>query len=376
MQRLLSLLLALSCVVCSLRASAAGARPGLLWSPEEIAEAKASLGKEPLFDAALQEARDLVAKALSQPIDVPKPLDAAGYTHERHKLNYREMHAAGLLFKLTGDPRLVAFVRSQLLAYADLYPTLGKHPAGTGHSPGRIFWQTLNECVWLVNVSQAYDFVHDELSAADRELIETRLLRPICRFFVEDRVRELDRMHNHGTWTVTAVALAGFALGDDTLVDQALLGSKRDGKAGFLRQLDALYSPDGLYCEGAYYGRYAILPFYLLGRVLEHRRPALKVFALRDGLLPKALHTQLQLTDANGAFLPFNDALKEKSHRSPEILLALAEVYAHHGQDAALLDVARRQGAVALTPAGLRLARALSATATTSATPAYPYSSI
>ena len=368
MSRIFALWLSFTCV-----ALAAPRHPGLLWSADEISEVRSGLGQHPLFDAALQEARDLVANALSHPIEVPQPKDAAGYTHERHKLNYREMHAAGLLYQLTGDPRLVDFIRAQLKAYAALYPTLGKHPAGTSTSPGRIFWQSLNESVWLVNVSQAYDFIYEALRPEERALFEANIFRPMCKFFVEERVHEFDRMHNHGTWTVTAVAMAGYAIEDETLVDKALYGSKTDGKTGFLRQVDALYSPDGLYCEGPYYGRYAIMPFYLMGRVLEERRPKLGIFTLRDGLLRKALYSQLQLTDASGAFLPYNDSLKEKSHRSPEILMALAEVYAHQGRDPGLLAVARRQGAVALTPAGFTLAKALEEKAPASS---FPYSSV
>jgi len=347
--------------------------PGLAWSVKDLEIVRTEQGKHPLFDQALKEARDTVEAALARPIEVPQPADAAGYTHERHKLNYRELYCAGLLFQLNGDRRCLDFIREQLNRYAELYPTLGRHPAGTSHSPGRLFWQSLNEAVWLVHVAQAYDFVHDSLSPEEQERFESKLFRPMARFFSEERVLEFDRIHNHGTWTAAAVGMIGYAMGDQDLVDKALLGSRKDGKAGFLRQLDLLFSPDGLYCEGPYYGRYALQPFFLFASIIDRRQPDLKVFERRDGLLRKALYSELQLSYTNGAFLPYNDSLKEKSYRSPEILAALAAVYVHGGQDSALLDIARRQGGVALSPEGLALARALESSPSG---PAFPYASV
>lgn len=330
-------------------------------TPADVQNIRANLGQAPFFDAEYAQAKAKVEAALAAPIVVPVPADAAGFTHERHKANYTEMHLAGFLYQVTGEARYAAFVKAMLEKYADLYPTLGKHPAGTSSSPGRLFWQSLNETVWLVHTSQAYDCIYDTLTAAERARFEKNIFQPMAHFLADERAHEFDRIHNHGTWAATAVGMAGYVMGDQELVKKALYGSKMDGQTGgYLKQLDNLFAPDGYYVEGPYYARYVLMPFYVFAQVIEHNQPELKVFERRDGVLGKALYSLLQLTNgATGEFIPFNDALKEKNHQSPEVLLAVDIAYTRYGRDPQLLDIARRQGGVALTSAGLEVAHAL-----------------
>ena len=48
--------------------------------------------------------------------------------------------------------------------YAKLYPTIGLHPQAKDQTPGRLFWQSLNETVWLLHTIQAYDCIYDWLT--------------------------------------------------------------------------------------------------------------------------------------------------------------------------------------------------------------------
>lgn len=330
-------------------------------TPADVQNIRANLGKAPFFDTEYAQAKAKVEAALAGPIVVPVPADAAGFTHERHKANYTEMYLAGFLYQVTGEARYATFVKAMLGKYADLYPTLGKHPAGTSSSPGRLFWQSLNETVWLVHTSQAYDCIYDTLTAAERARFEKNIFQPMAHFLADERAHEFDRIHNHGTWAATAVGMAGYVMGDQELVKKALYGSKMDGQTGgYLKQLDNLFAPDGYYVEGPYYARYVLMPFYVFAQVIEHNQPELKVFERRNGVLGKALSSLLQLTNGEtGEFIPFNDALKEKNHQSPEVLLAVDIAYTRYGRDPQLLDIARRQGGVALTSAGLEVAHAL-----------------
>lgn len=367
---------ALSLVACvaSVFGASGGVHPRLLLTPTEVQEIRAARSHAPLFDAALGEAIAKVERALASPIDVPQPKDAAGYTHERHKANYAEMQFAGLLYQITGEARYAAFVKAMLEKYAALYPTLRDHPAAASSSPGRLFHQSLNECVWLVHASQAYDCVYDTLTPEERARFEKNIFEPMAHFLADERAHEFDRIHNHGTWAATAVGMAGYAMGDDQLVKKALYGSKMDGRTGgWFKQLDELYAPDGYYCEGPYYARYVIMPFYVFAQVIENNQPELKVFARRDGVLRKAVDSLLQLTSVNGEFIPFNDAMKEKTFQSPEVVLAVDWAYTRYGRDARLLDIAKRQGAVALNAAGLAVAQALVATPQP---PAFEYRSV
>lgn len=341
-------------------ALATGAHPRLLLTPAEAKEIRASLGHAPLFDRAYAEAKERVERALAAPIVVPQPKDAAGFTHERHKANYAEMQLAGFLYQITGEARYAAFVKAMLEKYAVLYPTLGNHPAAASSSPGRLFHQSLNECVWLVHTAQAYDCIYDTLTPDERKNFETHIFEPMAHFLADERAEEFDRIHNHGTWAATAVGMAGYVMGDDELVKKALYGSKMDGKTGgWFKQLDELYAPDGYYCEGPYYARYVIMPFCLFAQVIENNQPELKVFARRDSVLRKAVDALLQQTYLNGEFIPFNDAMKEKTFQSPEIPLAVDWAYVRYGRDPHLLDIAKRQDSVALNAAGLAVAQAL-----------------
>jgi hypothetical protein len=313
-------------------------------------------GKFPMLDQAFGDAELMLERAFKKPMDVPVPLDAGGYTHERHKKNYGEMYNAGVLYAVTKEIRYAEFVRAMLLKYADLYPTLKPHPAATSKKTyGKLFWQALNENVWLVNTAQAYDCVYDAIAPADRAMIESKVLRPMAEFLSSGD--ELDLIHNHGTWNCAAVGIAGYVLSDTNLVAKALYGTKKKKEGGFLRQLELLFSPDGFYTEGPYYVRYALQPLYVFAHAIDNAQPELKIFDYRNQILKKGLYAGLQLTYTNGAFLPINDALKEKTYLSPELMIAVDIAYKRYGADRNLLGVAMRHGVVMLNEAGVAVAR-------------------
>ena len=313
-----------------------------------------------LFDAEARRARDAVAAMQRGGITVPVPRDpGGGATHEQHRRNYRALYDAGELYRLTGDRCYVGFIRDMLVAYADLYPRLGPHPARANQQYGRLFWQNLNDAVWLVNAVQGYAAVRDALDPADRRHIDDDLFRNYARFMAEESVATFDRIHNHATWATAGVGMTGYLLGDADLVQKALLGSRKDGHAGFLRQLDELFSPDGYYAEGPYYQRYALQPFVVFADAIARHDPARRIFARRDGVLLKAIRNAIQLTYA-GRFFPFNDAMKDKSLNTEELYQAVAIGYAQ-SHDPALLAIAARQERVAFSAAGREVARDLAA---------------
>jgi hypothetical protein len=347
--------------------------PSLMITAPEAAAIKAALGHTPLLDTTFQRAQATVDAALARPISVPRPSDAGGPVHQRHKENYIEMQLAGVLYAETGEERYARFVRDMLLQYADLWPTLPKHPMAGPESYGRLFWQSLNEAVWLVHATQAYDCTIGWISAEDRKTIEEKLFRPMAYYFVQEHRSEFDRIHNHGTWTATAVGMTGYLLGDKNLSDMALYGSKKDRTGGYLRQLELLFSPDGFYTEGAYYVRYALMPFVGFAQVIENNEPSLRIFEFRNRIIEKAVFGALQMTYTNGAFIPINDALKEKNFLSPELITATNIVYRQYSHDRGLLWVARQHGEVMLNGAGLAVAEALN---DGKPVPAFPYASV
>ncbi|MEL7217098.1 MAG: alginate lyase family protein [Pseudomonadota bacterium] len=314
----------------------------------------------PLYSAELDLAKAFVEGMMADGVVVPLPKDpGGGYTHEQHKRNFRAIYLGGKLFRVTGEQRYGDYVRDMLLEYAELYPTLGDHPAKANQNVGRLFWQVLNDAMWLVHAVQGYGDIRETLSAQDRKRIDDDVFRQAAKFLSVDSQRTFDRIHNHATWATAGVGMTGYLLDDPDMVERALLGSDKSGEAGFLRQADELFSPDGYYTEGPYYQRFALLPFMVFADAIERNEPQRKIFEHRDGILLKALRTTVQLS-YQGYFFPFNDAIRDKSLNTAELYDGVAIAYAQT-RDPSLLSVAQFQNRTVLSDNGLLVASDLAA---------------
>ncbi|NDW09660.1 heparinase [Dysgonomonas sp. 520] len=337
---------------------AANEHPCLILSKDGVAKIKRETGKVPLFDKTLSAAKSEIDLIVNSPIDVPAPKDAGGgYTHERHKKNYNEMYKAGVLYQLYGDQKYALFIKNMLNEYAKMYPTLPLHPVQKSKYRGKLFWQGLNECVWLVHTAQAYDCVYDYLTAKERENIEKNLFVPMVKFIAEDNYETFNKIHNHGTWAVAGVGMIGYVTGNKDWVEKSLYGSEKDKKTGFLMQINKLFSPDGYFTEGPYYQRYSLQPFIVFAQAIEKNQPELKIFEYRNQILSKAVHTSLQLAYTDGQFFHLNDAL-DKTWHSIEIVYGVDIIY-NKTKDNSLLAIAKEQGQVILGDAGIEVAKAI-----------------
>lgn len=365
----------------ALIASAAGAgHPKLILTQDGVARIRAALGTVPLFDQSVARAKAEVDAEIAAGIDIPVPQDySGGYSHERHKRNFFLMQKAGVLYQILEDDTYARYVRDMLFGYEAMYPSLPLHPKTRSYARGKLFWQCLNDANWLVYASQAYDTIHDFLSADERERLESNLFRPFADHLSTTNPRFFNRIHNHSTWGNAAVGMIGLVMDDDELVNRALRGLPSDqfdidlkardndggfifdqqGKAGFLANLEAPFSPDGYYTEGPYYQRYAMYPFLVFAQALHNNRPELGVFERRDGQLLKAVDAMLQLSDADGEFFPLNDAQKGMSIYGREGVTAVDIAYLMGGGDPQLLGIAAVQDAVLLDDAGIAVALAL-----------------
>lgn len=318
----------------------------------------ATAGQSIDFAATLNVLATKIDAQINEPIVVPAPKDAGGgYTHEQHKRNAKTIYEAGKLYEFTGEARYANYVEKLLLAYAEMYPGLGQHPKPKEQSPGRLFWQNLNESWWLVYAIQGYVSIKDFLSPEAREKIESNLLREMTTFLSEGSPETFNKVHNHGAWATAAVGMTGYVIGDNDLVEKALLGLDKSGDYGFLKQLDELFSPDGYYNEGPYYQRFALMPFVLFGQAIEQNDPERKIFEHRDGILKKAIYATIQQNYA-GLFFPINDAIKDKDIATAELQYGVAIAYDLLG-DPGLLSIAEAQGQVVPTEGGKKISEAL-----------------
>jgi hypothetical protein len=342
---------------------------------KDLTLVKNSLAANSLLNKSYNEIKNAVDQWIGKDIDVPVPKDpAGGYTHEKHKENYNLMFNAGVLYQITGDTKYAVIVKQLFVKYAQLNPTLKNHPEATSTSPGRIFWQALNDANWLVYTGLAFDCIHDFLTVAERKQIADGAFKPIVDYFTKDIKPWFNLIHNHAVWACAGVGIVGVAIDNEDYVNMALYGTEKDGSAGFIAHLNGLFSPDGYYNEGPYYTRYAILPFYFFANAVNNTKPGLGIFKFRNNILQKALNGALQQTNLNGGFYSYNDALKEKTFVSSELVVAIDIAWQVYGPNAAYLPVAKAQGKVILNAGGVGISKALQTQK--NVLPFYPYQSI
>jgi hypothetical protein len=351
------------------------AHPSLILTKKGVKTMRANLGSTPIFDKTLATAKMEVDAEIEKGFDVPIPKDySGGYTHETHKKNYILMQKAGALYQILEDEKYAKFVKNMLFDYAKLYPTLPVHPKPRSYARGKLFWQCLNDSNWLVYTSQAYDCIYDFLSEDERQSLETDLFRPFADHISIDNTQFFNRVHNHATWGNVAVGMIALAMDDDKLLDRALNGvveenfdpNKKDNDGGYIRKdgqkigffanVNEPFSPDGYFTEGPYYQRYASYPFLIFAQALQNKKPELKVFEYKDGVLLKSVNALLNLSDTDGEFFLLNDAQKGMSYFNTSLIASVDIAYHFGGNNPELLSIAKKQDEVTLDDAGLAVA--------------------
>ncbi|MBU2927977.1 alginate lyase family protein [Winogradskyella psychrotolerans] len=350
------------------------AHPKLILTAQGVKDIRAQLGNIPIFDNTLEKVKEEVDAEIALGIEVPIPLDySGGYTHSRHKQNWFVMQKAGVLYQILDDEKYAKYVKDMLMQYEEMYKTLPLHPKTRSYARGKLFWQCLNDSNWLVYVSQAYDCIYNYLTEEERNKLETNLFRPFADHISVDSPQFYQRVHNHSTWGNAAVGMIGLVMDDQELIDRALYGTKgvnldknakdddggflnKDGKAGFLANIEEPFSPDGYYNEGPYYQRYAMYPFLIFAEGLHNVKPELKIFDYKEGVLLKSINALLNLSDADGDFFPLNDGQKGMSYYTNALVTAVDISYHYGGQDPGLLSIAKLQDKVLLDDSGLAVA--------------------
>lgn len=348
--------------------------PSLILTQQGVKDIRANLGTIPIFDKTLEKVKAEIDAEIALGIETPIPVDySGGYTHVRHKRNMVVLQQAGVLYQILDDEKYAKYVKDMLMQYEGMYKTLPLHPKTRSYARGKLFWQCLNDSNWLVYVSQAYDCVYNYLSEEERNTLETNLFRPFADHISINSPQFYQRVHNHSTWGNAAVGMIGLVMNDQELIDRALYGIKdlkldtkekdddggflnKDGKAGFLANIEEPFSPDGYYNEGPYYQRYAMYPFLIFAEGLNNVKPELKIFEYKEGVLLKSINALLNLSDTDGEFFPLNDGQKGMSYYTDALVTAVDISYHFGTQDPGLLSIAKEQDRVLLDDSGLAVA--------------------
>src|SRR4051812_12576683 len=150
--------------------------PSIMLTKKNVEAIKEGIKKYPMLRSSYEEIKRDADKAIASPINVPTPADGGGgITHEQHKENYKNAVACGIAYQITKDAKYAEYVKNMLLKYASVYNTWGRHPKRKQEPGGKMFWQNLNDCVWLVYMIQGYDCVYDYVNANDKRIIADSL---------------------------------------------------------------------------------------------------------------------------------------------------------------------------------------------------------
>ena len=247
--------------------AAAGEYPRLLFTPKELAEFKETVTKTEKGKASYEFLISLANGAVKKDPQFPSVEDTvankAGKEHSN--LSYAA-HATGLAYALTGDEKYAKACRDILVGYAQRYADYPQHSGRNKADSSKITFQRLSEAMWLIPHLEGYDYIHHSksLSASDRELIETKLIRAAIEEIrrktpaqeVADRDKKTpgwreqtpepaERGHfpNWLTFYNTATMMAGSLMDDRNMMDLAAA----DLRAAIATGIGA----DGMWGEGA-----------------------------------------------------------------------------------------------------------------------------
>ncbi|TCW17534.1 alginate lyase [Raoultella sp. BIGb0138] len=226
-----------------------------------------------------------------------EPYDGAWW-RELNGRNASACYRLGLLWHLTGNRRYADKVAELLTGYADAYPEYEVHGNIPHNGPGKMNAQTLCEANCILDMALGYDFVAETLSAEQQQHIRQRLLRCAADFL---RAHRSPQVHNHEVKINAALAVLGFILGDDQLLDIAV-----NQTYGLRWQLENGLLEEGLWFEGSiHYHYYALQGFFAFEKLARGTR-----WSLIDGpWYPKMLNFPLALLLPDGTFPLLNDCL-------------------------------------------------------------------
>jgi len=252
--------------------------------------------------------------------------------HSMHDMLSHDAMMLGIAYRMTGKQIYAQHAAEILKLYADKYkdyPIVDNYGKQSNWG-ARVYSQTLNESIWLIDMTFAYDLVRgsEALRAADRMHIENDLLIPSAATVVRGHKEPTDNIQS---WINGAQAAVGFELGKKALIDEAI-----DGPLGFRYQMKN-YVHEGFWIEGSWgYQFYAMRPLTATAEMAKHdgmdlwkQEPALASMflaplgvVLPDGNLPG-------FNDSHGVSLYSNAPLYELAYENthdPRLLAVLDNV--------------------------------------------------
>ncbi len=167
----------------------------------------------------------------------------------------------GLLWQTTGEEKYAKAGREILLKFADLY--LQYPTENTILGPAHVFFGTLSESFWGVDMAYGYDFLYNYsgFTPADRAKIKEKLFYPLAT--ITQKFPE--SASNRQLWYNNVSAAVGFLYGDQHLIDFAM-----NGEYGFEWQLGSALPESGFWAEWSGYHFVALRGMIHLAEMARH----------------------------------------------------------------------------------------------------------
>ena len=167
----------------------------------------------------------------------------------------------GILYQLYEDHRYADAGREILMQFAEMY--LNYPTDNTILGPAHVFFGTLSESFWGVDMAYGYDLLYSYggFSSADHRLLKEKLFTPlahITQLFPESA-------SNRQLWYNAVSAAVGFLYGDENLIHFAL-----KGKYGFEWQLGSALPESGFWPEWSGYHFVALRGMIHLAEMGRH----------------------------------------------------------------------------------------------------------
>lgn len=200
------------------------------------------------------------------------PIDGATITGERFDAAWRWFvnnklaegaYRLAILGQIDDDSHYHVRVAQILLGYSERYASY-KQADRTVANPGVATYTTLDESVWVLPLTWAFDIVQDTLSANERSTICSQLFAEVAAHLV---THHFNGIHNFACWHNAAICTIGVLLGREELVDFSI-----NSPFGFDAQLRDGVLGDGLWYEGSFsYHFYSVAALMAQIKATIHR---------------------------------------------------------------------------------------------------------
>ncbi len=167
----------------------------------------------------------------------------------------------GLLYNTHGDEKYAVAGKEILMKFADLY--LRYPTENTILGPAHVFFGTLSESFWGVDMAYGYDLLYNYkgFTESDRAALKEKLFYPIAK------ITQLfpESASNRQLWYNNVSAAVGFLYDDQSLIDFAM-----KGKYGFEWQLGSAVPESGFWPEWSGYHFVALRGMIHLAEMARH----------------------------------------------------------------------------------------------------------